>query len=99
MPHKNYFWLMLISTSVNYYIYDDGYITHTINRTGQEMANTGVKNGKNITTKPAKPKKLQTVNEWLEAHPGKKLSKAGIWRLTHPEGIGLVIYDMRAVMK
>jgi hypothetical protein len=62
-------------------------------------ANTRVKNDKNLKTKSAKPKKLQTVNEWLEAHPGKKLSKAGMWRLAHPEGIGLVIHDMRAVMR
>jgi hypothetical protein len=51
------------------------------------MANTGVKNGKNLkakqAAKPAKPKKLSKAGEWLEAHPN---------------GIGKIL-DMRAVMK
>jgi len=28
-----------------------------------------------------------------------KLSKAALWSLKHPNGIGLVINDMRAVMR
>jgi hypothetical protein len=58
-------------------------MTHAINRKGQEMANTGVKNGKNLKTKQAKPKELSKAGEWLE---------------THPNGIGKIL-DMRAVMK
>jgi predicted glutamine amidotransferase len=51
------------------------------------MAN-GVKDGKKPEAKAAaKPVKT------------KKLSKAGEWRRANPDGIGLVIYDMRAVMK
>jgi hypothetical protein len=34
----------------------------------------------------------------LAAKP-KKLSKAGVWRLKHPNGLGGRILDMRAVMK
>jgi hypothetical protein len=29
----------------------------------------------------------------------KKLSKAGEWRLKHPNGLGVTINDMRAVMR
>jgi hypothetical protein len=29
----------------------------------------------------------------------KKLSKIAQWWLEHPEGIGLIIHDMRAVLK
>jgi hypothetical protein len=63
-------------------------MTHTINRKEREMANTRVKNGRNQNAKPT-----------AEPVKPKKLSKAGEWLKAHPEGIGLVIYDMRAVMK
>jgi len=36
------------------------------------------------TEKPEKPKRLSKLGEWMRAHPN---------------GIGLVIHDMRAVMK
>ncbi len=29
----------------------------------------------------------------------KRLSKAGEWRLKHPNGLGVTIHDMRAVMR
>lgn len=34
-----------------------------------------------------------------EPAESKKLSKLGEWMKAHPKGIGLVIHDMRAVMK
>jgi len=40
--------------------------------------------------KQAKPK--------VEAKP-KKLSKAALWRQKHPNGIGLIIHDMKAVLR
>jgi hypothetical protein len=83
-------------TSTEYYIY--GQMTHTINRKRLEMANTGVKNGKNLKTKPAKLKKPPRASDWFEAHPDKKLSKAGEWLKAHPGGICKIL-DMRAVMK
>jgi hypothetical protein len=30
---------------------------------------------------------------------GKKLSKCALWWQKHPNGIGLIIHDMRAVMR
>jgi hypothetical protein len=47
-----------------------------------------VKSGKKPITKAA-----------AKSATPKKLSKAGKWLEAHPEGIGLVIYDMRTVMK
>jgi hypothetical protein len=37
-----------------------------------------------LTEKPEKPKQLSKLGEWMQAHPN---------------GIGLIIHDMRAVMK
>jgi hypothetical protein len=35
----------------------------------------------------------------VNASKPKKLSKAGEWLRTHPKGLGVTIYDMRAVMR
>jgi hypothetical protein len=39
------------------------------------------------------------VKEKLSVPEPKKLSKAGEWIKANPNGIGLVIHDMRAVMR
>lgn len=46
----------------------------------------------------AKGKKGAGADESRAAKP-KRLSKAGEWLKAHPNGIGLIIHDMRAAMK
>jgi len=39
------------------------------------------------------------VTEKASTNKPKKLSKAGEWRLKNPNGLGVTILDMRAVMR
>ena len=45
-----------------------------------------------------KAAKKEQVKSKAEARP-KKLSKAALWWQKHPNGIGLVIHDMKAVLR
>jgi len=38
------------------------------------------------------------VKSKAEARP-KRLSKSALWRQKHPKGIGLIIHDMKAVLR
>ena len=39
------------------------------------------------------------VKERMTTTPPKKLSKSGIWRKNNPDGLGVEILDMRAVLR
>jgi hypothetical protein len=46
-----------------------------------------------------KRKSAKIATEKVVASKPKKLSKAGEWRLRNPNGLGVTILDMRAVMR
>ncbi len=46
-----------------------------------------------------KKKSVKQLVETVSASKPKKLSKAGEWRLRNPNGLGVTINDMRAVMR
>jgi len=46
-----------------------------------------------------KKKSIKQLAEAVNASKPKKLSKAGEWRLRNPNGLGVTINDMRAVMR
>jgi len=46
-----------------------------------------------------KKKSIKQLAETASASKPKKLSKAGEWRLRNPNGLGVTINDMRAVMR
>jgi|GEM_PF-5664397 len=43
--------------------------------------------------------KKETFRKAEPVVESKRLSKAGKWRLKHPNGLGVIIHDMRAVMR
>jgi hypothetical protein len=44
-------------------------------------------------------KSVEHIAVAVNANKPKKLSKAGEWRLRNPNGLGVTINDMRAVMR